>query len=227
MQHRTRGFSLIELMMVLGVMSILMGILIPSVGVVREQAQRMATGQKMRQIGLAVAAYQQTTGRSLVARDLGEWVGKLAGETGVAQGRIFLFEEDPLFAASGQEAPPSLVRRSPGGGWETVSGFASLPLGITVASGVDPASPGSTTPVAWTRGLNTSGTWEPHGSDRAGVYGDTGGFIVFLDGHVEFHRNLETGGGQLVSYRDGRATSDIREALGPGVQAYDYKGRVF
>jgi len=48
-----------------------------------------------------------------------------------------------------------------------------------------------------------------------------------MDGHVEFFRNLESEGGRLVSYADGRRTSDIREALGPGVVAYDFLGKVF
>ncbi len=212
--------------MVLAVMGILAGLLIPSVGVVREKAQRMATGQKLRQIGLAVATYQSVTGRSLTATDLAGWVTRLAAETGVREGKLFLFEEDPLVAALADGIPPVLAERGPAG-WQVIEGFGELPLGVVVASGVSTAANPSTTPVAWTRGLTPEGRWQPHGSERAGVYGDEGGFIVFLDGHVEFHRDLARDGGQLVAQSDGRRTADIREAVGAGVAAYDCRGRVF
>jgi prepilin-type N-terminal cleavage/methylation domain-containing protein len=227
MKDKQHGFSLIELLMVLGVMAILMGMLIPSVGVVRQKAQRMATGQKMRQIGLGVAAYQNITGQALKAGSLGGWIGELATETGIREGKLYLFEEDPMVAASIDSIPPVLVRKTGIANWTVIDGFETFPVGIVAASGVSPMSNPSTTPVAWTRGLTTDGYWMGHDSERAGIYGDEGGFIVFLDGHVEFFRNLEKDGGQLVSFKDGRRTSDIREALGPGVQAYDFLGRVF
>jgi len=213
--------------MVLGVMGLLMGMLIPSVGVVREKAQRMATGQKLRQIGIAVATYHTTTGKPLVAESLEEWITELASETGLREGELFLFDEDPLVMRMTEEIPTVLVQNSGGGDWESVGGFTGLPIGIAVASGVSPYANPSTTPIAWTRGLTPSGSWQDHGGDRAGVYGSDGGFIVFLDGHVEYHRNLADGGGRLVSWEEGSPTAEIGEALGPGTQAYDYKGQVF
>jgi len=227
MRKNLKAFSLIELLMVLGVMGILMGLLIPSVGVVRQKAQRMATGQKMRQIGLAVAAYQNVTGHSLSANSLGDWISRLAEETGIREGELYLFEEDPLVAATVESIPPVIVRKSGISAWELIDEFDSLPIGVTVASGVSFMANASTTPIVWTRGLTSEGYWLDHDNERAGIYGDDGGFIVFMDGHVEFFRNLESEGGRLVSYADGRRTSDIREALGPGVVAYDFLGKVF
>ncbi len=213
--------------MVLGVMGILMGMLIPSVGVVRQKAQRMATGQKMRQIGLGVAAYQNVTGRSLAADSLGDWISRLAEETGIREGELYIFEEDPMVSTGLEAIPPILVQKSGISQWEVIDEFASLPIGVAVASGVSFMANPSTTPVAWTRGLTTDGYWQDYDNERAGIYGSDGGFIVFLDGHVEFFHNLEREGGQLVSFKDGRRTSDIREALGPGVSAYDFLGKVF
>lgn len=213
--------------MVLGVMSLLMGMLIPAVGVVREKAQRMATAQKLRQVGIAVATYHTTTGKALVADSLGSWISELARETGLRQGEIFLFEEDPLVMQLPDGIPPVLVENSGGGDWEIVGGFSGLPVGVAVASGVSPLADPSTTPIAWTRGLRDDGSWIDFGSPRAGIYGSDGGFIVFLDGHVEFHRNLGEDGGQLITWDEGRRTSRIRDALGPGTHAYDYRGQVF
>lgn len=227
MKTRAHGFSLIELLMVLGVMGLLMGMLIPSVGVVREKAQRMATSHKLRQIGLAVATYQSVTSRSLSGSSLAEWMSRLAGETGVGDGPLFLFEEDPLVAAMPGPVPPVLVEKNAQGQWQAVDGFGDLPIGVAVVSGTSILASPSTTPVAWTRGLTAEGTWLDHGSNRSGVYGAEGGFIVFLDGHVRFFTDLAEDGGQLVRFADGRQTADIREAIGPGAVVYDYQGKVF
>ena len=230
MKTRSRSaFTLIELLMVLGVMSILMSLLIPSVGVVREKAQRLATAQKLRQVALGVATYQSVTGRSLSGADLGDWMARLGEQTGLRESKLFIFDEDPLLAPLTQPLPPALVQPvgSSSARWRPVDDFADWPVGIAVASGLSPLSPPSTTPVAWTRGLEADGTWQEVGSARAGVYGADGGFIAFLDGHVGFFSNLGDEGGQLLHFTDGTRTADIREALGPGVVVYDYKGRVF
>ena len=227
MHKQRKGFSLIELLMVLGVMAILMGMMVPAVGVVREKAQRMATAQKLRQIGLAVATYQSLTGRSVSGTGLGEWMATLAAETGIRDTELYLFEEDPLLSLASQSLPPVLVRPGPDGHWEEIPGFEEWPIGVTVVSGLNPLANPSTTPVAWTRGLDTSGKWAGFGSARPGVYGDEGGFIVFLDGHVEFFRDLGRDGGQLVHYQDGTPVADIRLAVSPGARAYDFLGQVF
>lgn len=222
-----RAFTLIELLMVLAVLAILMGMLIPSVGIVRENAQRMATGQKLRQIGLAVASYQQATGRTLVADDLAGWLARIVSETGLRDGKIFLFDEDPLLAALGLPIPPVLAERAADGSWQVIADFARWPIGVTVVSGLPAMAPPSTTPVAWTRGLQRSGKWREFGDAGCGIYGSNGGFVVFLDGHVEFHRDLAAEGGVLVDYLTGRATGDIVRALPPGARAYSYLGREF
>ncbi len=216
-----------ELLMVLGVMAILMSMMVPAVGIVREKAQRMATAQKLRQIGLAVATYQSLTGRSVGGADLGEWMASLAAETGVREGELYLFEEDPLLAQVSGGLPPVLVRPGPDGTWTEIPEFENWPIGVTVVSGLNPMAHPSTTPVAWTRGLGMEGRWQDFGSPRPGVYGSEGGFIVFLDGHVEFFRDLNQDGGQLVHYKEGTPVSDIRLAVSPGARAYDFLGQVF
>jgi prepilin-type N-terminal cleavage/methylation domain-containing protein/prepilin-type processing-associated H-X9-DG protein len=227
MIKRRNGFSLIELLMVLGVMAILMGMLVPSVGVIRGKAQRMATAQKLRQIGLAVATYQSVTGRSLAGSDIGAWIAELAAETGVREGKLFIFEEDPLLAEAGGLIPPVLVQKGAGGNWEEVEGFEDWPIGVAVVSGLPPGAHPSTTPVAWTRGLTAAGQWQAFDGKRPGIYGTEGGYIVFLDGHVEFFRDLSRDGGRLVDFANGQPTSDIRKAIGPGAAVHDFLGKVF
>ncbi len=227
MNREQSGFSLIELLMVLGVMTILMGMLIPSVGVVREKAQRMATGQKLRQIGIAVATYQNTTGRSLRGSDLGDWMARLASETGVRDGELYIFAEDPLMNQVVKEIPPVLVQPDANGTWQEVQGFEDWPIGVAVVSGLNTLANASTTPVAWTRGLESNGRWQGLEGNRPGVYGDDGGYIVFMDGHIEFHNDLALDGGRLVHFQTGEPTADIRDAIGPGTAVYDFLGKVF
>lgn len=224
---KTNGFTLIELLMVLGVLGILMGMLVPAVGMVREKALQMATGQKMRQIGVAVATYQHATGRALTGDTMGAWLANLAQHTGVREGKLFLFDEDPAMAAITEAVPPALVELDAGGRWAPINNFANWPIGVAVVSGVHPLAPPATTPVAWTRGLQANGKWSALDQTNPGVYGDKGGFIVFLDGHVEFHKDLAADGGQLIHYTTGRRTADIRQAINPGAKVIDYLGNVF
>lgn len=221
------GFSLLELLMVLGVMGLLMGMLMPAVGVVREKAQRMAAGNHVRQLALAVASYQSVTGRSLVAADLGSWMGRLAGATGIREADLYIYGSDPLLAAIAEEPPPVLVRRQADGSWGPVAGFEEWPIGVVVASGVSLEASPSLTPVVWTRGLGADGRWSGEAGERMGIFGPEGGLVGFLDGRVEFYEDLNADGGQLVNAVTGERTGNIAEALPPGAVAYDHAGRVF
>lgn len=68
-----------------------------------------------------------------------------------------------------------------------------------------------TTPIAWTRGLRTDGTWDP----ETGVYRGDGGHVAFLGGNVQFFRDFQEN--QLVA-PDGSSTSNILEALPVGTR---------
>ncbi|MBL9188298.1 MAG: hypothetical protein JNK23_12505 [Opitutaceae bacterium] len=78
------------------------------------------------------------------------------------------------------------------------------------ATGLKMVMPAST-PIAWTRGLRSDGTWDP----KSGAYGGEGGYIAFLGGNVQFFSNLQA---TPLVRPDGKRTSNILETLPPTVR---------
>jgi prepilin-type N-terminal cleavage/methylation domain-containing protein/prepilin-type processing-associated H-X9-DG protein len=59
--HRRFGFTLVELLVVIGIIALLVSILLPSLAVAREQAQMIKCLSNMKQLGTALAAYTAET----------------------------------------------------------------------------------------------------------------------------------------------------------------------
>lgn len=58
--HAKRGFTLVEFLVVIGVIGILLAILLPAVQMARESARRTQCASNLRQLGIAMHAYHDT-----------------------------------------------------------------------------------------------------------------------------------------------------------------------
>ncbi len=217
------GFSLIELLTVITIIGILAAIIIPSMGNARDSAQRAVDSSNLSEIGKAAMLYATANRDALpnpaqTGRPVGgsnqaywQWFGQLARYGGLNDPNLLVSKLDGAIDPSALpltildpdvSSPPTLH-----------SDLTALgTLSWNVVAGLRAGDP-PTTPVAFTRGLRPDGTWSDQGSSgddpTRGVYGGTGGFIVFLGGNVEFYASVED---RLVS-NTGKPTSNLRQAV--------------
>jgi prepilin-type N-terminal cleavage/methylation domain-containing protein len=212
------GFTLIELLTVIAIIGILAALIFPTIGKVRETAQRTVDANNLREIVKAATIYAADNNDRLpdpaaisaqspapVTGGSGPflWAGILA-QRGIMTDPAFYFaKNDPLFNGTYPTAivtPASHSVLDPSFTTDRVLSFefvGGLRLGDAPA-----------TPVAFTRGLLATGKW----SATNGVYKDTGGHIAFLGGSVQYYANISEAASQLT-LNNGQKGTSVLQAL--------------
>lgn len=210
------AFTLVELLTVIAIIGILATLLIPTVGSVLDSATRSQAASNIRQIALAYMTYANSGSNPKTipptVNDPYQWAAILAEKATLNDASLYFIGSDPAVANFG--ALPKTVGTFNEQGRLVKNNLIGTPVSWALTAGISPRAPVSTTPLAWTRGLNTNGYW-----DTDSPWEGAGGHIVYLDGHVEWHENLvgdnPNGEGLLVRYTDKGATTNIIETLNP------------
>ncbi|MDR1366387.1 MAG: prepilin-type N-terminal cleavage/methylation domain-containing protein [Puniceicoccales bacterium] len=224
---RGKGFTLIELLIAIVIIGILMSLLIPAVNKIMENARRLKGLNSLKQIATAYTQYSNddVNGRNIDAGNSPTgiiWATKLAQAGYLNDPTVYCFSGDNGASRVLKKIIATSATTDGSDAWGSVPGTESdQEFSVWVISNVPTDAPAATTPIAFTRGLPADGKWP-----NSGVYGTKGGYIAFLDGHVEWYDNLGTGEdeGQLVNWDTGKATNSIQDTIPDSAQILSASG---
>jgi prepilin-type N-terminal cleavage/methylation domain-containing protein len=222
------GFTLIELLIAIAVIGILISLLIPAVNRVMDSARRAKGANCLKQIAMAYSQYcnDDVNGRNINLTDKAtgkEWALVLARGGYLNDPNIYSFAGD---GGASKVVKKAIVDSSlaDANAWD---GDDAIEFSVYLINNVPMDAPLSTTPIAFTRGIPeydaAAGVakWPENKENpgESGVYGSRGGYIAYLDGHIEWYEDLGGDGeegnnvGKLVAWGGSETTNDIRKTV--------------
>lgn len=215
---RTKGFTLVELIAVIAIIGVLAALLFPTVTGIQNRAKQTQASSNLRQVTLAYLNFSNsggTTRKMTTANtpDIYTWAARLARYGGLNDATVYFVNGDP--AHDTLSAIPPVVLEDVSNLTSVSPNFTGSPLSYSAARNLPSSAPASTTPIIWTRGLESGGDWS-----EDSPFGGRVGHIGFLDGHVSQYGTLrdEEGGSSglllVLNSRTAEKTTDISRAVG-------------
>ena len=160
-----KGFTLIELMLVISIIAILAGMLLPVIVKAREQSRRVSCMSNLRQIGVACHIYAS------------DWAERLPNPPGATT----LTVADMLVSNGYMES--GSIFRCPSSSDKMLlqPPFATTNVSYFYVPAMTESEANQDSPMwadQWTAGANRWQTWDNHGAD--------GGNVVFVYGNVHW-----------------------------------------
>ena len=213
MNKKEKGFTLIELLAVITIISVFMSFLFPLGRKMVFKSQVAKDIHNLRQIALSYLSCAQDTNifRELNnASSFQRWAAILANNGGINDPYCYVCTQDT------QMVPKRIVDSNQ----DMLPSFKDLQLSWVVIRGIPTNVPLETTPLLYSKGLNVeTGEWE-----ESGLYGKQGGLVAYMDGHVEFYKNLKE---QLIHFKSGTVVSNIKDAVPKNLHAYDTNHQIW
>lgn len=193
-------------------------ILFASASLCSATSRRSADASNIRQIGQASLIFAQGHNDRLPpATDVWNYATLLAEGGGIESAQMWQSKFDPA-CGNNYNVVPLILTQDARGEKSPHPEFLKLKLSLAVPLGRLTTSMPPTTPITWTRGLQSDGTWATHSP-----YQGQGGYIVFLAGNIQFFKNLgSSGAGELLRYDGKGKTANILEALPPRTRIGEY-----